>query len=58
MTRFIREPDEDDRREAYMERRRRRFLGCLCGYPDMPGQCPGAHACPMHGEDLSEGEDE
>lgn len=23
---------------------------CLCGWPDLPGQCPGADHCPMHGE--------
>lgn len=54
----MREVDEDDRREAMMERRaRRRARSCLCGYPDWPGQCPGAAQCPVHGEDLSEGED-
>ena len=41
--------DEDDRREAIMERRAR-FSGCKCGHPDMPGQCPGWRNCPMHGE--------
>lgn len=41
--------DEDDLREAFMERRAR-FNGCKCGYPDMPGQCPGWRNCPMHGE--------
>ena len=55
MGRIEREPDEDDRREAIMDRRRaRRIYSCLCGYPDWPGQCPGAANCPVHGEDLSE----
>ena len=52
--------DEDARWEARQEyaedlaedRRARRLRGCLCGQPDMPGQCPGAANCPMHGEDL------
>lgn len=29
-------------------------MKCLCGYPDWPGQCPGPHACPVHGQDLGE----
>lgn len=47
----MREPDEDDRREAIAERRRRRwYMTCKCGYPDWPGQCPGPDNCPVHGE--------
>lgn len=45
-----REPDADERREAFELRRARNRSGCLCGYPDMPGQCPGPAFCPMHGE--------
>jgi hypothetical protein len=51
----MREIDEDERREAIDQRRARRRQGCLCGYPDWPGQCPGAAYCPVHGEDLSDG---
>ena len=51
-------PDHDELRDAWHEKRRRRLsIGCLCGYPDLPGQCPGPANCPMHGEDLSEYED-
>lgn len=50
---FEREIDEDDRREAIDARRARRRTGCLCGYPDWPGQCPGPANCPVHGENLS-----
>ena len=46
---MIREPDLEDLREAKRERRAMR-RGCLCGYPDWPGQCPGPAACPIHGE--------
>lgn len=43
--------DEDLRRESIDQRRRnRRLRGCLCGYPDWPGQCPGPANCPVHGE--------
>lgn len=49
------EVDEDDRREAIDQRRARRRAGCLCGYPDWPGHCPGPENCPVHGEDLSDG---
>jgi hypothetical protein len=46
-----RDDDGDARRDAFYERRRRRWATrCLCGYPDMPGHCPGAANCPMHGE--------
>ena len=45
--------DEDARRDAIDDRRRYRWQGCLCGYPDMPGTCPGAASCPMHGENLT-----
>lgn len=50
--------DEDARRDAMHEARRHRWLGCLCGYPDMPGTCPGAAFCPMHGETPEEDEDD
>ena len=50
----MREIDDDDRREAWEQRRARRNRGCLCGYPDWPGQCPGAANCPVLGEDLSD----
>ena len=58
--------DEDARWEARqeyaeelaMERRRKRLTGCLCGYPDWPGQCPGPASCPVHGEDLSDADSE
>lgn len=53
MTLTEREPDDDDRRKAIRERRER-FNGCKCGYPDMPGYCPGWRNCPMHGETESE----
>lgn len=46
-------PDYDELREAQEQRRQMRWTRCLCGYPDMPGTCPGAHACPMHGEELA-----
>ena len=44
--------DADEYREELAEERRARRLtwGCLCGYPDMPGRCPGPAACPMHGQ--------
>jgi hypothetical protein len=48
-----REPDADERREAYEARQARRRNTCLCGYPDWPGQCPGPANCPVHGQDLS-----
>jgi hypothetical protein len=47
----------EDAEERYYERQRRRLTRCLCGYPDLPGSCPGPAACPMHGEDL-EGRDD
>lgn len=50
---FEREIDEDERRDAIDARRARRRTGCLCGYPDWPGQCPGPANCPVHGEKLS-----
>jgi hypothetical protein len=44
-------PDYDELADAYEERQRRRWgSGCLCGYPDLPGRCPGPANCPMHGE--------
>lgn len=46
-----REPDDDERREAFEARRARRNH-CLCGNPDWPGSCPGPANCPVHGEDL------
>lgn len=51
-------PDHDEIRDAHEDRRARSLSqGCLCGYPDLPGQCPGPRNCPMHGQDLSEGDD-
>lgn len=48
-------PDYDEIADAYYERRSRRMrTGCLCGYPDWPGQCPGPANCPVHGEELSD----
>ncbi len=48
------EPDMDERREAYEARRgNRNRSGCLCGYPDWPGTCPGPENCPVHGEDMT-----
>jgi hypothetical protein len=29
---------------------RSHYRGCLCGWPDLPGRCPGPDHCPMHGE--------
>ena len=48
-----REPDEDEKRDAAEERKRRRGIwGCKCGaYRDMPGYCPGPRNCPMVGVD-------
>ena len=43
--------DYDEREAAWDEKRARR-TGCLCGWPDWPGQCPGPAACPVHGRDL------
>lgn len=44
-------PDYTELVEAAEERRRLRWrTKCLCGYPDWPGQCPGAANCPVHGE--------
>ena len=37
------EGDDDERREAYGARRKRHRAGCLCGYPDWPGQCRTRH---------------
>jgi len=52
-------PDYDELEDAWQEKRARRLsFGCLCGYPDLPGQCPGPRNCPMHGEDLDGCEDE
>lgn len=47
--------DPDLEAEAYQERRARR-RGCLCGWPDWPGRCPGPEHCPVHGENLTEEE--
>ena len=49
--------DPDLLREDVDRRRRRAWRGCLCGYPDWPGHCPGAENCPVHGQDLSGGEE-
>ncbi len=44
---MTREIDEDERREAIDERRRRAWLShCQCG-GDMPGRCPGPANCPL-----------
>ncbi len=52
-------PDYDELQDAYREKRRRLLsTGCLCGWPDMPGQCPGPRSCPMHGQDLEEWDDD
>ena len=41
-----REIDEDERREAIDERRRRAWASrCQCG--DIPGYCPGPASCPL-----------
>lgn len=53
----MREIDEEERREAIMERRSR-FQGCKCGNPDWPGSCPGWQFCPVHGENESDEGDE
>lgn len=45
-------PDYDELEDAWLEKQARRYRGCLCGYPDWPGQCPGPANCPVHGEDL------
>jgi len=43
-----RAPDYDEIADAVEERRaRRRMTGCACGYPDLPGRCPGPSLCPM-----------
>jgi len=57
--RFTEDHDEDLRREAIDERRRQRRLhGCLCGWPDWPGACPGPANCPVHGQDVGGADDE
>ena len=40
-----REIDEDERREAIIERRQRWLRKCQCG-DDLPGYCPGPENCP------------
>jgi hypothetical protein len=48
-------PDHAEQEEAWDQRRARRMrTGCLCGWPDWPGQCPGPAHCPVHGQDLGE----
>lgn len=45
----MREPDDDERREAIDERRARNgSRGCACGNPDWPGSCPGPMNCPVN----------
>lgn len=41
-------PDDDERREAWLERRRQRMIWgpCRCG-TDLPGVCPGPSNCPL-----------
>jgi len=51
-----REPDWEELRDA-AEEHRARFNGCKCGYPDMPGQCPGWRNCPMCAESPAEEEE-
>lgn len=53
------EPDADERREAWEQRRARHRRGCACGYPDWPGQCPGTANCPVanYGRDEQESDD-
>lgn len=47
------EPDEDEKRDAWESKRKRnRNQGCACGYPDLPGSCPGAANCPMCQDDF------
>ena len=53
--------ERDERRmeyaeDLYLERQAKRRLGCLCGYPDWPGRCPGAAHCPVHGQDSGDDE--
>lgn len=45
------EPDEDEKRDAAESRKRHANSQCACGYPDMPGYCPGPRNCPMVGMD-------
>lgn len=50
-------PDYDELQDAYEEKHRKRLdYGCLCGWPDMPGRCPGPRNCPMHGQELRDEE--
>lgn len=51
-----RDVDQDLLIEDIKERRRNR-RGCLCGYPDWPGRCPGPAACPVHGQEFGEEEE-
>lgn len=51
----MREMDDEERRDAYEERRERTRNRCLCGYPDWPGRCPGPAYCPIQ---QCEGDDE
>ena len=53
----MREPDEDERREAIDERRARtRSTACACGNPDWPGSCPGPRNCPANNYGRTEDE--
>jgi hypothetical protein len=56
----MREIDEDERRDAIEERRRRRRAWqCACGLDGYPGTCPGAAHCPYADrDDEDEGESE
>jgi 3-mercaptopyruvate sulfurtransferase SseA len=59
MSRFEREVDEDERREAIEQRRaQRRANSCWCGLDGFPGHCPGAANCPYSGFHDKEEEDE
>lgn len=53
---MTREPDEDERRDAIDDRRRRAWHArCQCG-DDLPGHCPGPASCPYATEMEGEGE--
>ena len=52
-----REYDALEMEEFAAERRARRGTRCQCG-GDMPGICPGPHACPMCQERDEEGDEE
>lgn len=54
-----REPDWDELCDAAEERRRMRPQRCVCDPGgQMPGRCPGPHACPYSGIDAGEEEED